>query len=65
MLMIGEIMKKKSVTSQQLSEMTGIKKQTIDSYRPPRMKEPSLSNGIKIADALGVDPHELIGEIDS
>lgn len=64
MIMIGDIMKKKNVTSQQLSDMTGIKKQTIDSYRPPRMKEPSLGNGLKIADALGVDPHELIKKED-
>ena len=52
-------MKERKMTSQRLSDLTGIKKQTIDSYRPPRQKEPSLSNGLKIADALGIDPHEL------
>ena len=59
---ISEIMKEKGVTSQMLSDMTGISKRTIDEYKSARKKEPSLSKGLLIADALGVDPHDLIGE---
>ncbi len=58
--MLNEIMKKKGITSQELSDMTGIPKRTIDEYRGTRHKEPSLSRGIKIADALNVDPRELV-----
>lgn len=61
-LYLTELMKEHGVTSQELSEITGISKRTIDEYRSQRMKMPSLVNGIKIADALGVDPHELIKE---
>ena len=58
--MLSEIMKEKGMTSQQLSDLTGISKRTIEEYRGSRKKEPSLSNGLKIADALGIDPHELL-----
>lgn len=58
--MLSKLMKEKCITSQQLSELTGISKRTIDEYRGSRKKEPSLSNGLKIADALNVDPHELL-----
>ena len=62
MFILNEIMKAKKITSQQLSEMTGIPKKTIDDYRGKRMKEPSFSKGLKIADALDLDPHELFRE---
>ena len=58
---LGEIMKDKKITSQQLADRCGISKRTIDEYRN-RSKEPSLSKGLKIADALEIDPHELIKE---
>lgn len=58
--MLSEIMRSKGMTSQQLSDLTGISKRTIEEYRGSRKKEPSLSNGLKIADALGIDPHELL-----
>lgn len=61
MFILKEICNDKKVTSQELADRTGIPKRTIDEYRS-RRKEPSLSNGLKIADALGVDPHELIKE---
>ena len=60
MFILKEVMSELNVTSQLLSERTGIPKRTIDEYRSKRRKEPSLSNGLKIADALGIDPHELI-----
>lgn len=61
MFILNEVMKEKQVTNIRLAEMTGIPKQTIDGYRMGR-REPSFSNGLKIADALGVEPHELIAE---
>lgn len=61
MFILREICNEKGVTSVSLSEKTGIPKRTIDEYRN-RRKEPSLSNGLKLADALGIDPHELIKE---
>lgn len=61
MFILREICNEKNMTSAKLSELTGISKRTIDEYRT-RRKEPSLSNGLRLADALGVDPHELIKE---
>ena len=61
MFVLREILKEKNITSQALAEKTGISKRTIDEYRT-RRKEPSLSKGLKIADVLGIDPHELIKE---
>lgn len=58
--MLDQIMKEKKITSKALAEKTGIPKRTIDDYRGSRKKEPSLSRGLKIADALGVDPRKLI-----
>ena len=57
---LNEIMKAKKVTSQELADMTGISKRTIDEYRGSRKKEPSYTNGLKIAQALEVNPYELI-----
>lgn len=57
---ISEIMQKKGITTEKLSLATGIPKTTINEYRSARKKEPSFSRGLKIADALGVDPHELL-----
>lgn len=62
MFILQEIMKKKNVTSQTLAEKTGISKRTIDEYRGSRRKEPSFTNGLKIAKALEVDPYELVEE---
>lgn len=62
MFILREIMKEKNITSQALADKTGISKRTIDEYRSGRRKEPSLSNGLKIADALGIKPHDLIKE---
>lgn len=63
MFILKEIMQEKNITSQALADLTGISKRTIDEYRSARRKEPSLSNGLKIADALNIDPHELLTEL--
>ena len=61
MFILREVAKELGISSKEISEKTGIPKSTIDEYRT-RRKEPSLSNGLKIADALGIDPHKLIAE---
>ena len=61
--MLDEVMKELNVTTKRLSELTGIPKQTLDAYRVGR-REPALSVGLKIADALGVDPHRLVSPPD-
>lgn len=62
LFILKEILKERKITSQELSDMTGIPLGTISEYRSNRRKEPSLSNGLKIADALHIDPHELFSE---
>ena len=57
---LSDIMKEKNMSSKELSEMTGIPQRTIEEYRGKRKKEPPLSRGIKLAEALGVNPKELI-----
>lgn len=57
---LNTIMKEKSITSRELADLTGIPKRTIDEYRGARKKEPSYTNGLKIAKALGCDPYELV-----
>lgn len=54
------ILKEKEVTTAKLAELTGISKRTLDEYRCGRRSQPSFENGLKIADALGIDPHELL-----
>lgn len=63
MFILKEILLEKDITSQELADLTGISKRTIDEYRSSRRKEPSLSNGLKLADALGIDPHKLFDNI--
>lgn len=61
MFILKKIMEEKSITSQALADKSGIPKQTIDQYRTGR-REPSFTKGIIIAQALGVDPRDLIKE---
>ena len=58
---MDQIMKSKGITNKALAEATGISQRTIEAYRSGR-REPSLSNGLAIADALGIDPHDLISD---
>ncbi|MGN0170676.1 MAG: helix-turn-helix domain-containing protein [Lachnospiraceae bacterium] len=62
MFALNDVMKKKKITSQALADRSGIPKRTIDEYRSGRRKEPAFSTGLKIAEALEVDPRELIKE---
>ena len=61
MFILREVANELGISSREIAERTGIPKKTIDEYRT-RRKEPSLSKGLKIADALGIDPHKLIAE---
>ena len=61
--MLDEVMKELKVKTKDLAEMTGISIRTLESYRNER-REPALSVGLKIADALGVDPHRLVSPPD-
>ena len=61
--MLDDVLKELQVTTKKLSEMTGISQRTLESYRNER-REPSLSVGLRIADALGVDPHRLVSSPD-
>lgn len=49
-------------TTIRLANETGISKRTLDHYRNGT-RQMNLINGLKIADALGIDPHELIKEV--
>lgn len=51
-------MTKKKMTTQELADKTKIKKRTLDNYRSGR-REPSLSKGVKIAEALGVETKRI------
>ena len=62
-IMLDEVMKELKVKTKDLAEMTGISIRTLESYRNER-REPALSVGLKIADALGVDPHRLVSPPD-
>lgn len=64
MFILREICNEKNIASQELADKTGIPKRTIDEYRT-RRKEPSLSNGLKIADAIGIDAHDLFAQQDN
>ena len=61
--MLDEVLKELQVTTKKLAEMTGISQRTLEGYRAGR-REPSLSAGLIIADALGVDPHRLVSSPD-
>lgn len=62
LFILREILKERKITSKELAEKTGIPIGTISEYRGSRRKEPSLSNGLKIADALQMDAHDLFSE---
>ena len=59
MFILREILKERKITSKELADKTGIPIRTISEYRGNRRKEPSLRNGLKIADALDMDAHDL------
>lgn len=57
---IKALMKKHNISQFELSELTGIHKNTISNYVRD-VREPSLFNAILIADVFGVSLDELCG----
>ena len=63
---LTRIMKEKGVSTNQLSEMTGIHSRVLYRYRSPKMMQtvdPSAYNLKLIADALGVLMDDLYGDV--
>ena len=58
---LTKVMKEKGVTTQRLSELTGINQRTLENYRTGRRKL-SLETGLMIAKILEVDPYDLLEE---
>lgn len=58
---LTKIMKEKKIKSKDLAEKTGINQRTLEGYRIGRGKL-SLENGLKIAEVLEIDPHDLLEE---
>lgn len=56
---LTKVMKEKGVTTQRLSELTGINKRTLENYRTGRRKL-SLETGLMIAKILEADPYDLL-----
>ena len=59
--MLNKIMLDLNWSTLKLSDITGIPKRTLDHYRNGT-RQMSLVNGLKIADALKIDPHTLVKE---
>jgi len=57
--MLNKIMVELGWSTIRLANETEIPKRTLDHYRDGT-RQMNLVNGLKIADALGVDPHDLI-----
>ena len=56
---LTKVMKEKGVTTQKLSELSGINKRTLENYRAGHRKL-SLETGLMIAKILEADPHGLL-----
>lgn len=61
---LKEIRKAKGLNQDQLAELTGINKVQISRIERGNISIANItfSNALKLADALGVDPHELLDE---
>lgn len=60
---LTKVMKEKKVTTQKLSEVTGINKRTLENYRTGR-RSMNLQTGLMIAKALDANPYELLPDED-
>lgn len=58
---LTNVMKEKRITTEQLAEMSGINKRTLDNYRTGH-REMSLETGLKIAKLLNVNPYRLLNK---
>lgn len=58
---LTKVMREKGITTQRLSELTGINKRTLENYRTGHRKL-SLETGLMIAKTLEADPYDLLEE---
>lgn len=58
---LTKVMKEKGVTTQKLSDMTGMNKRTLENYRTGHRKM-SLETGLMIAKVLNADPYDLLDD---
>ena len=56
---LTKVMKEKRVTTQKLSELTGINRRTLENYRAG-YRNMSLKTVLMIAKALDADPYDLL-----
>lgn len=65
---IGEIIKKartaKGMTQEELAEKVGVKKSAVAKWENGRVSEIKRSNLKNLSDALGLNPNELLGDIE-
>lgn len=65
---IGELIKKartsKGMTQEELAEKVGVKKSAVAKWENGRVSEIKRSNLKKLADALGLNPNQLLGDIE-
>lgn len=60
--MLKELRKKRGLTFQALSDLSGIPLKTLQRYEAGtcKLENMTLINAVKLADALGVHPRELL-----
>jgi len=65
---IGAIIKteriKKGMTQEELAEKVGVKKSAVAKWENGRVSEIKRSNLKMLSEALGVDPNQLLGDIE-
>lgn len=66
---IGEIIKteriKKGMTQEELAEKVGVKKSAVAKWENGRVSEIKRSNLKMLSEALGIDPNQLLGDIEN
>ena len=66
---VGELIKssrlEKGMTQEELAEKVGVKKSAVAKWENGRVSEIKRSNLKNLADALGLDPNQLLGDNDS
>lgn len=66
---VGELIKKKrlerGMTQEELAEKVGVKKSAVAKWENGRVSEIKRSNLKMLSEALGVNPNELLGDIES
>lgn len=65
---VGELIKKaraeKGLTQEELAEKVGVKKSAVAKWENGRVSEIKRSNLKNLADALGLNPNQLLGDIE-